>query len=356
MIICLSSGSSPRYKQDVIRALALPIGSNLQFRYEKRWVSDGLLSKIQDNSIVGQEVLIAYADQSIPDDGSIPTGDIQLVPVRLAQVTYAAALGRTTLLIFSLHKFVYASNVNAFNDEVMNLTGNSLPKWVEGKPEGKYCIELNNRPTNFIEIPGLGQWEEVVTQLANRKDFKQDGAFITVLGLMTEDEILKMGAELKHKPWIKELGANKNMELVIYHYYPTTSPVISQVIVNTGEELRLHSSPACTLDSRYDLKKFHLESGDPPSGHQGSWINIVLEGQDKTNRLEMEINLKIKGNQLKRFGIASAIAVFLTGAQIVPLLTRVDLTDVNKIISGVIIFLVSLGVGITVVWGIRRSI
>lgn len=356
MIICLSSGSSPRYRQDVIRALALPIGSNLQFRYEKRWVSDGLLKKIQDRSIVGQEVIIAYADQSIPDDGGTPKGDIQLVPVRLAKVTYAAVLGRTTLLIFSVGKFVFASDLNAFNDEAMNLTGKSLPKWVDGKPQGKYCTELSNRPTNFLEIQDLGQWEQVVAQLANRKDFEQERAFITVLGLMTEDEIREMGAELKHKPWVKELQANKNRELLIYHYYPTTLPTDLQITIHTGPELKSQSSPTCTLDSRYDLKRFHLESGDPPFGSQGSWINIILEGQDKTNRLEMEISVKVKGNQLRRIGIAFAIAIGLTGAQIGPLLTRTDLDAAIKGISALIIFVLSLGVGIIAVWKIRRNI
>lgn len=356
MIICLSSGSSPRYRQDVIRALALPIGSNLQFRYEKRWVSDGLLKKIQDRSIVGQEVLIAYADQSMPDDGGTPKGDIQLVPVRLAQVTYAAVLGRTTLLIFSVGKFVFASDLNAFNDEAMNLTGKSLPKWVEGKPQGKYCTELNNRPTNFVEIQGLGQWEEVVAQLATRKDFKQEGAFITVLGLMTESEIQEMGAELKHKSWVKELQANKNIELVIYHYHPTTSPTDFKIIVDTGPELKSQSSPTCTLDSRYDLKKFHLKSEDPSFGSQGSWINIILEGREKENRLELETSVKVKGNQLRRLGIAAIIAVFLTGAQIVPLLTRTDLGADSKGISALIMLILSFIVGITAVWGIRRNI
>ena len=265
-------------------------------------------------------------------------------------------LGRTTLLVFSVEKFIHSSNFDAFNTEVRNLTGGSLPKWLENKPQGKYCIELSNRPTNFIEIQGLGQWEEVVTQLASRKDFEQEGAFITILGLMNEDDIQTMEAELKHKRWPKELQANENIQLIIYHYHPTILPSGIQITMNTGEELKAQSSPTCTLDSRYDLKKFHLKSGDPTSGRQGSWINIILEKLDKTNRLELETSLKIKGNQLRRFGIALVIAIALTGAQIVPLFTRGDLASDTKLYSSLIIFILSVVVGIAAVWGIRKSL
>jgi len=39
MFVCLSSGSSARYREDILRALAMPVGSRLQFRYDQKWVA-----------------------------------------------------------------------------------------------------------------------------------------------------------------------------------------------------------------------------------------------------------------------------------------------------------------------------
>ena len=42
MLLCLSSAAMPRYKQDILRALAMPAGARLQFRYNLRWVAQAL--------------------------------------------------------------------------------------------------------------------------------------------------------------------------------------------------------------------------------------------------------------------------------------------------------------------------
>jgi hypothetical protein len=356
MLICLSSGDRPLYRQDILRALALPIESTLQFRYDRRWVSDGVLSKIQDHSIVGQEVLIAYADQSRSVDKSTPTGAIELVPVRLARVIFAAAPGGTVSLIFSVSKVAYSSNLDAFNNEVSNLTGRSLPRWLEGSPKGSYCTELSNRPTNLTEIKDLSQWEEVINQLAVRKDFEHEETFFTVVGLLTEDELHTMGAELQHMLWPQELPANVLRDLVIYHYHPTKAPASLGISISVGPELRLQSPAKVQLDSRYDLKKFQVQSEDPLSRTQESWVSLVTEDLATTERFELEIGVRVRGNRLKRLGIASVIAIGLTGAQIVPLVTRGDLTAAVKLVSALIILALSFVVGLAAVWGIRRSI
>lgn len=356
MLICLSSGDRPRYRQDILRALALPIESDLQFRYDKRWVTDGVLQMIQDHTIVGQEILIAYADQSRPSDGSITTGAIKLVPIRLATVVFAAAPGRTVSLIFSLGKVTYASDLDAFNNEVANLTGRNLPRWVNGNPHGFYCTELNSRPSNFVEIQDLGHWEDVVNQISAHRDFECEETFFTVIGLLTEDELKAMGAELHHLPWIRELPANVCRELVIYHYHPTKSPANLEISISAGPELKLQSLDKSRLDSRYDLKKFQVQSEDPLFRIQGSWISLIARDPMVDQRFELEMSICVRGARWKRLGIAAVIALGLTGAQIIPLVTRGDLTPAIKVVSALTILVLSFVVGLAAVWGIRRAI
>ena len=38
MLTLLSSGATRRYRDDIIRALALPVGAELQFRYDRRFI------------------------------------------------------------------------------------------------------------------------------------------------------------------------------------------------------------------------------------------------------------------------------------------------------------------------------
>ena len=356
MLICLSSGDRPRYRQDVLRAIALPTASQLQFRYDRRWVSDRVLQMIEAGTIVGQNVLIVYADQSRPADGSTPSGPIELLPVRLAKIVSAALPGQTVSLIFLLGSVTYASDLGAFNNDVSNLTGHSLPRWADDKPAGLYFTEMPSRPTTFVEIDDLGHWEELVTQIASRRDFDGEETFFTVIGLTTEDEWNGMGASLRHLPWPKELPADAYRELILYHYHPSKSPTDLVISVSVGPELRLESRAKSRLDSRYDVKRFRVRSGDPALGSQGSWINLTAEGAAVPGPFELEIRIQVSGNWLKRLGITAAIAAGLTGAQIIPLVTRGDLNTVEQVASGLLVFLVSMVAGGAVAWGIRRSI
>ena len=354
MLICLSSGTRTRYIQDVLRAITLPIAAHLQFRYDRQWVSTGVLNMIEQRKLAGQEVIIAYADQSIPPQGG--AGSIELVPVRRGTVVSAVAPGRTVSLIFSLGKVVCASNLAAFNNEAANLTGNALPRWSSGKPQGCYCTQLNNQPSTVIDIENLGQWEEVVTQLSPHRDFDPEETFFTILGLLKEDELKAMGATLKHMPWSGELPANAFREVVLYHYHPSKSPIDLKITANVGPEIMLESPMRVRLDSRYDLKRIRVKSGDPAFGTRESWITLTTEGATISQPLDLDLSLKIRGNWLKRLGVAAIIAIGLAAAQVIPLASRADLGVVGKAFTALGVLAASFVVGLAAVWGIRRYV
>ena len=64
MYICLSSGIRPRYRDDVLRTLAMPAGTRLQLRYDQNWVAPEVLQAVSHGTILDVPVLIAYVDQS----------------------------------------------------------------------------------------------------------------------------------------------------------------------------------------------------------------------------------------------------------------------------------------------------
>jgi len=42
MLLCLSSGFTPRYREHVLRAISMPSGSRLRFRYELSLIPESL--------------------------------------------------------------------------------------------------------------------------------------------------------------------------------------------------------------------------------------------------------------------------------------------------------------------------
>jgi hypothetical protein len=122
----------------------MPIGTELQFRYDLRWLSASVVQRIQQGTLANEEVIIAYADQSTPP--AEDAGAIELIPIRRARVVSAVTPGKTVSLVFTLGKVVYASDLAAFNSEVANLSGNALPRWVNRQAQGVYCTQLNTPP------------------------------------------------------------------------------------------------------------------------------------------------------------------------------------------------------------------
>ncbi len=137
MFVCLSSGASPRYRQDILRALAMPKGTRLQFRYDLRWVAPAILDRLSAGSGNGTQCLIAYIDQQ--DKTKIP----ELVPCRLAKLSDAQTLGTTVSLGLVLDNLAYAEDLGTFNNEVKTASAGTLPAWQpDGKIRGSYWLVL----------------------------------------------------------------------------------------------------------------------------------------------------------------------------------------------------------------------
>jgi len=332
--------------------MALPLGTGLQFRYEKRWASRAVLQMIEQDTIEGQDVLVAYVDQSSPLDA----GTMEIVPVRKARIISAAAPGSTLSLVFSLGRIVHSADLATFNREIAALSGGALPKWTQRKPTGLYCAELNSEPTSVAEIADLGGWELVVDQLSQRRDFDSEETFLTVVGLLTLDELARTKGRLRHMEWPRELPADRSRELVIYHYHGRTSPTGLAIVATAGSYIALESSARLSLDSRYDLCKFRVRTGDPGPRKQRTWISLSTEHKATTEELDLDLEVTVRASLTKQIGIAAAIAVGLTVAQVATLVTRSDLSNWAKAISGLFILAASVVVAVAAVWHIRKSV
>jgi hypothetical protein len=111
LLILLSSGARRRYRDDIIRALAHPPGTQLRFRYGRNYVANVLLSTPGSKALVGQDALICHlADQQ---DGK----PALLVPCRFVSVDQAQMVGSS--LILTLRADAYVQRLN--NEALRNL-------------------------------------------------------------------------------------------------------------------------------------------------------------------------------------------------------------------------------------------
>ncbi len=86
--ICFSSGIQRQYRDDIIRALGMPFGCELTFRYRLKYVAESVQRLLKSGEVrQGDKVLISYLDQS---DRSQP---IFFIPVRFASLIETPMIG-----------------------------------------------------------------------------------------------------------------------------------------------------------------------------------------------------------------------------------------------------------------------
>lgn len=354
MLLCLSSGYSRRYRQDILRSVGLPIGSELQFRYRTKWVTEGVQRKIKEGKLRGEDVLIAYADQSSPGQDDQP---VELVPVRKATVTTASRPGSTISLTFKLGPIVRSGQLTSFNNEVQNLSGQAIPRWASGKATGSYCVEIPSLPTHIIEADRLNEWEQLIDELAGRSDFAAEPTFVTVLGFPEEKQFLQRSPDYTHLPWPTRIQPGRDRRLVLYHYRPESSAGKQsevEIKIRTGRGLELRSIERARIDSPYDVKTFRIASASRISRGWTSWIEVQQVADDNV-LLGFETQVNVAGAVLKSLGLSAFIALALTGSQVWPIL-EANFSDAITGASIGIATVANLMVGLAAVFGLRRGI
>lgn len=121
LFFCLSSGDNHRYLEDVIRALAMPAGTELQFRYAEWWLDASTIEKVDANTICGEQAIIAYIDQS--HSGITP----KIVPCRLAVISHVESVGTTKCVTLKLTKFAFPKEIELFQKNIRSISDVEFP-------------------------------------------------------------------------------------------------------------------------------------------------------------------------------------------------------------------------------------
>jgi hypothetical protein len=265
MLFLLSSDYSPRYKQDILRCLAAPMGSVVQFRYDKAHVPAAVLNKLtsQDTKFPLDGIVCSVASKG--------RGLLPMVPVRKVSVQKPRVHGETISLALTV-KEVAVANPADFTAQLDILSMGQSPRVVtEDKgPEGAYLFE-SETPKGTEVGSSVLLWERAVSTLREQHAYKDEPFFWVVLGIENSNQ--SMDTSRLHS-WPEKLSPREQYRLLIYHFQPRggTRPN-SKMEVTFGTLLQTVAPPDTKIDSRYDLKGWWFSTSDNARS-QPTWLRI----------------------------------------------------------------------------------
>ena len=166
--LLFSSGRRQRYLEDIFRALALPEGAEIRFRYREDLLSESAGRRFLEAS--GSIAYICYLD--ISTEGVPPT----FVPVRRAKIVRVEKRGTSYFVYMRANEYVSTEAAV----ELTKLTMDELPGWGERDPSGRYSsigyivsrLERDLPASCLAQAADRGAFERTVDELLTHQDFR----------------------------------------------------------------------------------------------------------------------------------------------------------------------------------------
>ena len=236
-----------------------------------------------------------------------------------------------------------------FNSEIQAASAGTLPTWQGEKLTGHYWLEVGLAPTACVRSANLADWERIVTQLAVRQGFKDEGAsFYTVVGVSdvaSGEAVSLVGGQYEFAP-------NREYELQLYHYFPTSVPFRTRLTLGTTSRwLAFTTNPVLSLDSRYDLKRTRLVAGAPP-GTERAVVSVLRDaGGGQLPYLDFDLPVRVRGVFWRTLIIGIILGLLLASTQIVTALSNPDLKNLAIVCIASVVL--GLATGLVAAFGLR---
>ena len=301
MYVLLSSGSTKRYRDDILRCLATPFGVEVQFRYNANIVDESIkdgLSSIR--KCVG---IVCNVDINEKIE---PRGTHRLIPVRRVVIERVWRSGSTITISMTMREFAHASDERQFTSQVASQCAH-LPADApaDGESGGWWFFKITSQPNALTFKAELGTFEGITQQLATVTQFQEEPFFWTVLQVRkgSADRIEESD---RISAWPKKIHFDRWYTLLIYVFRPLTSPDhgIGQLLLRSEPPFASLHGPEIIIDSPYDLKRWPFKIRQPHLGFRESgWLRIgqeaIRKGREANDRQadlsDDEINRELRG-------------------------------------------------------------
>ena len=324
-LVCLSSGTAPQYRLDILRVMALPEGTEIQFRYDGDLIDAAVRPGLGQDKRHDTPVLLAYLDLTPP---VTTPGPRTIYPCRHARLIASEMLGQFYILRFRLGAFCQCPNLDSFRKQLAP----KGPQAKDGTLQGNWVFE-DEFAKSCVASDDMAVWQKSMKDLAATPDYASEAFFFRVMGLYRRGS----DRELNPRNGEYRLASGSEYEWRIFHFHPesdahkaaTVSTVIQ--VASASEEIKSVTSPELAIDSSYDLKSFHFRTN---AVSVTEYTSFTMKFQDVTQRatsgvglVHPELFLPLKVVPSRWRGILSVIALtaLLFGQQYISATSKGDI-------------------------------
>lgn len=319
-----SSGARRLYLENIARALALPEGASLLFRYEEDIVSPAFIvryNEAQGVSAVGDLVYLSYLSNNTPGQ------PIKVMPVREGEILEVIKRGSSYFIRIKLLRYPNWKDQDLSQLVAQNAL-EELPAKGPDTPMGGGFWAAQITPfedTVFVPYKPHGSahleaFDRAVTAISGEKDFN-DGSwmFANIVGLNTYPDGTALGAS-------DSLTAGKSYELVIYHFVDRSKregafrPFKMSLAIESDQASFLSASEHQIL-AEYDEVRFPFRlSEDFPDDRLSVAINMSGRTNDDVEssvlnaKVEFPVKRSIRPRLIQTVAVAIGIAISQIGA------------------------------------------
>jgi hypothetical protein len=344
MIVLVTAGGTTRYYCDILRVIAQPLGSYLQFRYEAALITDDLWGRFSTEELGGSTCLISYLD------AGTERKEDNLVPLRFATVVRASRHGSTGSILLELGRFPEPANLSALREELLDpANGNGA---TESSPT-KFVWQPLKPLTTVKQSPQLEAWEAVVTQIASREMFSNEERFFMVHGVATGKTLATLEGSIETRQPIAPVKGQhflrpaREYALELYQYYPSRKAVSYRVeVASSHEALTVAAGAPVVVDSPYDQPTVRLRTGEPDR-RQEAVLTIRTASSRTQTDFGFELPFVVQARWIRTTGYVMLVGGLLAGPQI----SAMSVVTLPRLI---IVVVSSMAAAAVVAFGLRK--
>jgi hypothetical protein len=272
MLVLLSSSKRDRYREDILRCIAAPTGTEVQFRYSAAIVDPAICE--QPGRFAGQEGVVCSVDLDVI------AGPCPLVPVRKVHVREIRKHGKTVTVVFEVGDFAFTPKPLEVVEQFEQRMPNVLPRWINyNQPNadvsGQFFFSIDTAPS-LQTARSVELWEEVVSQLYQQPGYQAEQFFWTVIGLNSDASWPLFPDKLP--VWRHEVEFEVEYTLSIYVFHPLLDKANPKrsVLRLTSEPAIVSSGPHDTVvNSPYDLRRWQFQIPvEPARRSRRGWLQV----------------------------------------------------------------------------------
>lgn len=322
MLLLISSSATQRYSDDIVRALAHPIGSDFQFRYDMKYLAPDVAALADSNKLANAQALVVFMHA---DASALTT---TFVGCRSVTVRRNQIVGSSCILTLAANQYIHPLDDLILRSKLTAQENALLPSWA-GNPAtvtGFFVFNVSGTIHEDKRAPKekeMKAFEETAASLSAFPPFNPATgmAFFAVRDVVALDKWW-LGRRNKSVDYLSGrfiLQSGFRYELNVYTYRPAGGAIAAspaKLAIDSDEQaVRFTSSKGLTLDSRYDLNRFRFTCDEQlfalPAGIR---IAIVIPNglsgvPSQSLRCDISLETTFKG-----WGLQAALRAVLVAA------------------------------------------